>query len=468
MKKWLIWIAICLVIIIASLTLLLPWGMGFAVQHKYTAILESLSQSEHVKMKLLNYQRGWFHSDAAVEVTLTQPSLLEINRWLGNEKTKGAPIQFTLNQHIQHGPFLRIVSETGQKRFLFGRAVVKSNVKTALGNMDSITFVELDGSLLSVINAPELHLVNSAQYINATVNGLTATLLLSSDLNQIYANIDVPEGTITTTEFLQKINNLSEQFSLRKSPSGLYLGWRTTKISDASWETIDHKSQIQLNGLTMQSQSAENSAKMTYKLNTILNKVVVDNNAYGPQQLKLSLNNLDVPTLLALRKELTQINRTEALLPTQLLRYNDLFMILLNKGLEVNIEKLNLVLASGNLIANMQMVIKPQSTTTTNLADFLHNLDAKAHLKIPDAMLTEFLTSFGNSAMLRAMTTSAGVPNGSANPNAEPLQQAKQQIDQWILKKWLIPEDNSYILDLFYKNQQLRVNGIVINQQQNT
>ena len=462
MKKWLIWTVIGLVIIIASIALLLPLGMGFAVEHKYSQVLESLSRSEHIKMKLVSYQRGWFHSDAVVQVALTQPTVLEINKWLGN--TTGAPVQFMLNQRIEHGPLLHVSSQTGNRRLLFGRAVVKSSINTALGTIDSLTFAEFDGSLLSVINAPDLHIDNKAKKIRATVTDLTATLLLSADLNQIYASIDAPQANITTPDFLQKINNLSEQFSLRKSPSGLFLGWRTTKIGDASWETVDHKSQIQLNGLTMQSQSAEKSAKMTYRLNAILNKAALDNTTYGPQQIKLSINNLDVPTLLALRKELTQITGSEGLSTTQLFRYNDLFMILLGKGLELNVDKLSLVVASGNLTATMQVVLKPQTTTATSLAGFLRYLDAKTHLELPDAMLTKILTTIGSSTMAQGMMGSLSYGE-SANPSAESAQRAKQQIAQWVQKKWLIPEDDRYLLDLSYKNQQLMMNGITTTQQ---
>lgn len=450
MKKRLIWIAICLVVLIAIIAALLPFGLGIAVQHKYSQVLQAWSHEDNVKLNLVSYHRGWFHSDAVVQVTLTHPTLMQINKWLGNDHT--GPIQFTLNQRIDHGPLLRISSPEGKQRYLLGRAVVKSSMKTALGAIDTITFAEMDGSILSVVNAPDLHLVNPAKGVSAKITDLTATFLLSSDLSQMFASIDAPLTKIDTSDFLQQIHNLSEQFSLRKSPSGLFLGWRTTKIDNASWETADHSSKIQLTGLTMQSQSSEQSAKMSYKLNTILNKLIFDSGSYGPQQIKLSITNLDVPTLLAIRKELTGITGAEALSTTQLMRYNNLFFMLLSKGLEFNIDKLNLDLPSGHFEASLHLALAPQATMATSIKSFLDYLQARAHIQMPAAMLTKWVMGFNQSTIGRMLVISGATPGSE--------QQVSQQIQQWVQKKWLIPEDDSYLSDISYKNKQFQVNGV--------
>ncbi len=460
MKKWLIWTSVA-VIIIVIITALLPLAMGMAVEKKYSQVLETWSREENIKLKLVSYKRGWFNSDAVVQVDLSYPTLMEIKKWLGNENPGAIPL--TLNQHIEHGPFLWVSPQEAKDRFLLGRAVIKSTIKTALGLIDTITFAELDGSLLTAINAPNLHLNNQGKGITAQLTSLTATLLLSPNMNQIFASIESPTGNITTPEFLQQITNLSEQFSLRKTPSGLFLGWRTTKIGNVSWETIDHSSRIQLDGLTMQSQSAEQSAKMSYRLNAILNKIVFDNGSYGPHQIKLIINQLDVPTLLAIRKELTQITSAEALSTTQLLLYNDLFMMLVSKGLDFNIDKLNLVMPSGIFAATIQLKLTPQSAMATNLKTFLDYLEATAHLKIPAPMLSGLISYFNQSAVGRLLGITA--TDNLANTPTAVEQHANQQIKKWVQNKWLTPEDDSYQSEISYKNKQLMANGVPVTQE---
>lgn len=464
MKKWLLWIVIIVLATVIGLFTLIPLALGFIVKHKYTEILQNWSQSDNVHLTLEKYHRGWFHSEAVVQVTLTSSTLLQLNKLLTNSDQPA--VQFTLNQRIDHGPLLSVKSETGKSSHLLGRAVISSNVETLAGSIDTMTFIQLDGSLLSVVNAPTLHFNNPASNVSGTMSGLTMVLLMSADLSSAFGNINVAEGNIKTPDFLQSIRGLRQQFSLLKSPSGLLLGSRLMNLDEVAWETIDHKSQILMHGFTFQSQSQEQNARVNYKLDMVLDKFIVDAHSYGPQQLKLAINDLDVPTLLTIRKELMQIGGgDDSLSSAQLLGYNELFMILLTRGLEINLENLSLVTNLGNMSATLDIKLKTQPTTmVTSFGAFLNYLEVQSHIELPEAMLLQIMeklnqTPLAHFAMLMGRATPTDV-------TAE--QQTKQKIAEWEQKGWLLPTDGLYKTDISFKNNQVMINGQPITGAQTT
>src|SRR5690242_19895179 len=106
MKKFLFGLfALCLLAIVGGL-FILPYGLGFVAENKYKQIVDVLAKSNNaMQITLMDYQRGWFSSEATLK--------LELPKNLNAENISLVPsetLSLILKQHIEHGPVFSLAS----------------------------------------------------------------------------------------------------------------------------------------------------------------------------------------------------------------------------------------------------------------------------------------------------------------------------------------------------------------------
>lgn len=459
MKKWLLASFAAVLGLLAVTVFLAPFGIGFLVERTYPQMLAALSQSGDVQLKLVHYQRSWFHSQAQIEVRVAHADLLKLSDWVASNNQ--AALTFVITQTIEHGPWLMVAPRSGKSHLFFGQAMIKSHVNPEIGDIDAMTLVKINGAILSVISAPHIQYRDDNQHVRAEVSGLTATFNLSSDLKSLRGKIQAPDIIMQTETFQQLLHGVTADYQLSTSPSGLLLGSRLTQMKRVVWEADDQDAQIiAVDGLALQSKSEERDGRVDYEMKALIHEITLNENSYGPQQLDIAINHIDVPTLLTLKRELAQINDAEHLSSLQLIKYNELFMMLLGKGLEMDIQKCNLVTPWGVASVNGRVLLKPQATLAMNLDTFLSYVEAKLHVQIPGPVLVQTLAKLDQTALGKEMgLVDADHIAEATDTDAYFRQQVKDKIAGWVEKNLLVAQGDTYLFDLLFQHDKAIING---------
>lgn len=459
MKKWLLTgLAVVLVLVVGTV-FIFPLGVGFFVQTKYPQMIQAMSKSGDVELKMLSYHRGWFNSEAVIQVSLAHPSLLKLSDWVSTESEQ-PPIQFVLSQNIEHGPWLMVTTPAGKSKLFFGQAMIKSHVNPSMGDIDSMTLVKITGSILSVLSAPEIKYYNKKDHTLALMSGLTATFNLTPGLTEITGQVKLPKLILKTSDFQQQIHGLSARYKLFTSKSGLFLGDRLTKIENVTWSNNDPHSKLKLNGLAMQSKSNEQHGRVNYQLKAILNTININDADYGPQQIDFGVKNLDIPSLLTLRQQLSQLQSNTHLSSMQLMKYNESFMMLLSKGMEVDLRKIHLVTPWGKPLIVGRISLHPQTSLALNLDTFLSYMDAKVHMEIPGPILVQTIEKLDQTALGKELgLVDAGDLDKASDTNGFLRQKVKEKVAGWVENNVLIAQGDGYLFDLLFQNDKAYVNG---------
>lgn len=439
MKKFLLIICILLSLLIASAVFILPYGLGFIAQNKYTQILNAFNKSSVVQVTLLNYQRGWFNSKATVKIVLPSKSTnIASQTWM------------TLQQEIAHGPVFSFTSSKGEKSILLGQGLITSHIESAFGTVNMVNWIKWDGAFWGIVRAPVLHFSNIPNKQEIIISGLSGFFKLPANLKRFFANFNVPEILIKTDKLEQRIEQTHIRYNLQKSMSDLFLGERSFTARSIVWNTPLYPSKLKFEDLSIHANSAEKNQRMRDEIDLSLKKIAVNNASYGPQILSLTLDQVDTPTLLTLKKELNKLHGN-AYVPEQMLaKYQQLLMTLLSKGIEVQLKKFQIVTPWGNpsLVADIRLPAQP--SVSGDIKSLLHASNFKAEANVPATFLIRALENF--------------YANKSNQPDKSVMSiAAQQQVNEWVKDKWLLPKDNGYQITALYQNQSLMINGLPSN-----
>lgn len=450
MKKILFTTFLLLLFLIIVALFVLPYGLGFVAQHKYTQILGMLSKSNTVQVSLVRYQRGWFSSDATIKISMQMP--------IGLMQKTTKPLIIT--QHIAHGPVFSILSGTGQKRLALGQTLITTDANSPFGALHMVSKIKLDGKLVGTFSAPtlQLHYMDVLHGENtAELQGVSGKFMLSADLQQWIAAVDIPEMSVKTDAFTQHLHRTRFFYHLHKSQSGLFLGKHICTIDTMTWHAdfIPGKD-LKLEKIRLVEQDAEKNKKIQAKIEAELKYVTLKNATYGPQQIQLVISDLDVPALLAWTKALHHFSDAQTSSLQKYQTYRQLLLNLLRRGVQVKIEKLALVTPWGapSLMAEVDVVQRPMST----FIDLMAATQGRVAVHLPASFVMRLLEKvIVTSPYLSAAVIKTTPPNLA--PPSSPLEIAQRQLTEWIDKKWLLPEGDGYTMVILYQGQRMTINN---------
>ncbi len=470
MNKTLSYSIFSLVIILLAGIFILPFGLGIIAEKKYTQLIGLTSKSTAVKITLLDYKRGWFSSEAALKINLlTSKTAQKVITDASKQSNDADAFQsgvIIIKQSIQHGPVFSLDDANHGKTLLFGQALVTSHVypselKTSgidsqFGNANIITWIKADGSLFGKIEAPKitysipLTSASNAQISkqNLTLNNLSGFFNASSDLKRIISKGHAAQITIQDNDIQQLIKQVDVESNLQKSDSGLYVGQQNYFVDSMTWKADFHDTPLSFNGLKIQTYDEEKNQKMNSILNVELKKFIINNAEYGPQQLTVALDQIDIPSLLKANEALSeeQEGKDNFSLQSLMQQYQQVFLPLLSKGMTVDIKRLKVVTPYGSPSLVAKIKFSPQ--TNGDFATILNNANVVASVDMPATFLVRLveLTS-------RLNDQSAFFPDEKIN------QDAQQKITNWVMNKWLLPKGNGYEMNIMYENRHLSING---------
>ncbi len=447
MKKSLWNLLVVLLFVIVGLVYLLPYGLGFVAKHKYMQLLDIFAKSNTVQATLVDYQRGWFSSEATVKVSIPSNSKAE------NLDT------LMVKQSIQHGPLFSITSSKG-RHLSFGQALINTHVESVYGKMDCVNWIKINGGVSGVISIPKLHYVNTREQGDAValdVESILGHFGLSTDLRAFIADFEIPRIAIQTGKSTQEIDGTKLSYDLQKSDTGLFLGKHAVSIETMVFgaDFIPDKT-LKLQKFKIDKHDEEKNHKITSEIDTSLQAITINNATYGPQQLVITIDQLDAPTLLALKKEANILPEQHASFEQLFSSYQQLATTLLRQGIEIQVKKFQMNTPWGAPSLTGSFTVPAQSATSSS-EDFMNSVKMTAEINVSGPFLIRALEKLNMTMQSFSVgDTSAGM---FQTPPPNPTRMAQQQITEWLNKKWLIPKNNGYQTVMVYQNRRSTLNG---------
>ena len=215
-KLWIALSAVAIVLIAAVLAT--PLTMGFWVQKNYPQIISQFN-TPHVSFELVNFKRGWFHSRAQLQITFHSAETT-----LSGESVSLA--QFTVTQHIQHGPLVRQNNINGSTRWTIARAALQNESHADNLNFKANTLWTLTNSLNTELNITHLLLGNERQRIE--INQLAGNINFTPSDHHFQSQLTLGAGSLyennpekvgnNIIDFVKvlELNNFTSRLDIRK------------------------------------------------------------------------------------------------------------------------------------------------------------------------------------------------------------------------------------------------------------
>lgn len=450
-RRWLIGTVVVIFVFILSL----PFVFGVITKHQFTDFVSNMS-SPNVEVSLKDYRLGWFSSSAKTQIA--------INREENSDSTNS----FTVLSNIKHGPFFWV-----NKKLQLGRAFIENEV---------VISPELKSTIESVFNQisqqPKilqqvvLDLTGDMQFnfsvspfvaIDPTVKsqfnwqGLNASLFLSKELvarkfdfdfngmlgNSADAQVEI--GKIVIRDKGQYTTNKDMQ--IESSDSYLRLPKLQIRMKDGTDKFL--LKDVELSFVT----KLENISTLLSAIGRIsFTKLIIEGEQYGPCLLSFVINHIDSVTLSKLNKLVAMHNNQPQILAEKI---RALFPLLINKGLEIKINKFDCSIPEGGIKAQANVIL-PKQDDKTDLLQLVNNAKMTIDLQISAKLLKNLLTFI----YIKEKQTSPQQENSEdSDLFALAQQNSEKQIKFWLEQGWLqAKEKDTYHLMLSYSPQGLLVN----------
>lgn len=436
MKKW-FYTFIIILIILAAIILIPPYFMGKQVQKT----MASIPSSDSFKLAITEYRRGWFSSDVTLKMMIKNPNGLDLVKIAGGDESSQY-LQITVNEHIIHGPLIF----TPSRHIMLGQAYIIGSINEADMSAKNATLITLDGRIDTTLLAQQIHFKQLRNNILTSSQDVLAHLRFKPNLNEIRGVVKIASVSVATVDMKQVFQGIKSTFNLKRSDAGIFVGRREL--------TLDHftsdqgNNHVEAQNLALMSTSDDKKGKISSHIKGQLDKILINNNSYGPHVLDVYLNDMDANALFAISREAIMVSTQNNLAAQiarslQLARYNQLLWNLFSKGMQVDLKKLNIATQWGNIDAVAVFNFQPLPGEGGNPIAILQKFKGNLQLVLPQAFVKEIAQH-----------------HFASNPQAtNPEQQANQLLDYWVKNQWLIVDGANYKLNIQYQYKNVLVNN---------
>lgn len=485
------------VVVLCVLITCVPYVLGLYTKTKLAQAIEQLNHENYsVHVKLQDYQRSWFSSQAKLEVDITDQRLLQGYRALLADSHPQS-LTLTLNAHIAHGPVFAHHSPGHLFDASVGWAYLHGNLKLTNANNDAtsadqqktfaIIGLKLGFSGNSYIVLHYLPSEYSDNSLTVRTQGATGEWTINNTFDQITGDhINKPFVIQLGDVQLNISDDLRIQLNQQRTQYGFWLGTFNLQLPElAVTQSNQPVAAIKKVNITHDTTLSDK----LLQTQTVIDVDKVDDgqgNAFGPLHMQFDVQHLDVDTInqmtalsqqlniaLLARSQVAEPDAESAVASTAI--QQQMHIVALQQQLLSLVPKL---LAKGANLGLNIMADMPDGTvhskTTINfpvqqdvqqrvhLISVLNQAKANFMLAMPKPLMLT-LTSYITAAQIRSLANENTDENTlSSLPSAELVAQS-QQIAQTLLthlveQKMLIEQDDQYTFTLSYDQGTLQLN----------
>lgn len=440
------------------------YGMGWFTERSFRQVVQNIRVAKGAQLQLIKYNRGVFHSKALVNWTLTVPASDD-----QPQTTYIVPIPLT----IEHGPMM-----VGKQGVHFGLGYASAQLvipeqyltqmNTTFGANSIFPILRLS-LLIDFLNqahlkigVPGFHLFSQNDDSQLDWSGLTSSSVLSLNLNHMKGDATFKGLQFHRGEMQVHVDAVSSDYNIQKTRLGLYEG--TASFQLKTFQLTTHgKVQLGLQRFTINSSNHEKDGLMTAKLAAHVDKIMVEDQPYGPGEFEMSLSNVDAHVLSKVNQQLQDAQKLSLLARQKVLisllpELPELF----SQGASLSISKLSFVMPEGNLQGHLTLSL-PKGSARNPFQVFSH-LVGEGHLQVPAEIVQEFVEGLVRQKIKQSL---ANTPPEQLQAAPAMLGQNEEEIKQLTNKRMsslvesgaLVKQGQDYLLDVKLEHGKIEVNG---------
>ncbi len=525
MRKWLLTLFIVVMVVFLGL----PYVMGKLAESKVKELVSVLPTFFPAEVKLDSYQRRWFTSRARLTVMPTNPELQQKFRHYitGKGLQINAPLSFSVDAQIDHGPLLFAINNKGDVHLRFGQALIlatlslgKSNqilLKNFMGQTDLLmteTTIGFNNNIYNVFISHGVAYVDQAAKIYVNWQGANGEWWLSNKFNKFKGNANLFGGSLVFDDNEWRLSKIAIELAQHRdaNAAGLWIGDGNVKVPLVVYRS-GGKAVFALQDFNGQTSTKAHKGLISTHALVDIKQVKVGNKVVGPAHYEASIRNLDAITLARLHQLANKVNRDvsqasqqavsqaamiaqQAQLKVLQARFIDLLPALLDRGAQLDVKSLSVQTPKGPVTAHAHLAFPDKRETAaqqpvTGMLSLLIGANASLGLRVPtkiaESLVGDMLQFKQQQAQrFKAQQPISGAGQQSAQHQASqllagvvaehtqstqphgahksPQQSAQSQLHQWLKDGIVLHKDGDYSITLSYKDKQFLLNGVPMQQ----
>lgn len=467
------------VIILAVLILGGYYGMGILTEKTIKKNIEIVNQSNGLSAEMLQYDRGFYSSDAKVKWRLHVPEGVTKDAAGQAQIIPAQDYQMELPVHIKHGPVFfadnrlrfgmgyaeSVIPFPNQYTEQFNKLFTKESIKPQL---DLNIFVNYLNQSTINLNVPSFKLI--AQDGSGQMNsmGMESTTLITSNVDKVVGDFVIKGMEFSKDTSKMVLKKVSSDYDLHQTNSGLMLGNLTFTLSSMMVTDKDNKI-LNIDNLVVRSDSDVKSDLFHMNFIMSLKSLFTNGQTYGPGELKLSLSNLDSEIVGKLNAQVQELqNKPELERQQALLGMIPMLPKLLSKGPELELSTLTLKLPQGMLNGNL-LVTLPKSESS-NPFELIQKIEGKAKLQLPMAVVKQLMQQSVRQQLasqpikeeiIKQLQAGQSKAANQPEPTLEELAviRTDKQLEAMTKAGLIVAKGSDYVVEVTLKQGQFTVNG---------
>ncbi len=472
MRKWLISIVVLILLIVG----VGPYITGIMAERKMDQMIAMVPANSGISIKKEYYLRGWLKSEASYLITL-DPRVAAS----GHNQPKVGAISIRSKQMIYHGPFIIGHSTPDHGNFLVGQALITEQVEipdekdamlsqyvqqSELGKGDALIY--LTGAIQADYRIPKVTIHSSVPGNHFELAGTTFNMHASSGLDAVKSETHIKSITMMSGPNNKvQLNDLAMQTDVSKGKYDLWYGTMQFSLASINASAPD-QAPFTLQQLVVESNNTATGDVANMQVAVKFNKLVAQNEQYGPGDFNVELNNIGAKALAeldALAQQMQNAQHNPQLRsPQQLSQMMEVFTRLLSHGFQLIINPFQMTTPHGDVKVQAEMTLPNVSDrkALVPLPELLRSGNATLQISVPESLVREIMVArTKQSHQARQQTSQTAILMSMSGQNSDQViqSQVNQQLSQ-LQRQGVLTEDNgNYIFSSEYKNGQLYING---------
>lgn len=403
MRKILLYLTIIVTVMVGTF-LATFYFFGVAAEHKFHKIISTISIFTHQDIKVTDYKRHWFSSDAVVTITFKPRYLLG---WRGKDvdalvkaiTEKSFLREVTIATHVQHGPFIytaagvKVVQALIDARLILNKEqnnLLHRNEKMPpLATMNMLVDIKGDGGIYVSSNKITYHKADS----NMLWNGFVWHLDFSRRLDAFKSQVNFWGCELVTNKFSFKLGNFKFISNLHKIAGKILPSYKLFALPFVQFQ--NNGSDIVIDNLYYRS-SLQKVAQDVLKSNAYLHiaNVGVNNLNYRNINFSWHADKLNAKIFVNLIDAIMRMRQAEKFNGIEAAYCFELLLRLLNNDAVLNVDKLEMLTPWGKFNATANTVFKRRSGHSGWLVSLLANTQAKIDVKLEQGLALYLLQCY--------------------------------------------------------------------------
>lgn len=464
MKRFILFIFLVVVFAVLAAPFIEGYWFKQLLSKRITAFAEQLQPNAEssIKLEIAEYHLGWLTSTAVVTMTATKKSMQ------GRGGFQMPPIVFKYELQIHHGPIVFVDSQprlamANVETNFFLPDIIKAFIPdNGNGFMQAQTLVSLDkNTFSSTIKIPGQDFLGMAKWDGMSGN---ATFVFAND-NLVKVDSQATVGALITQPGAGGqvvIEPVSIQSNTELMPSKLWGGTHQASTAGIGLQGPNNKSLI-IYDLKSDTTYGDHGSLYDVVASLSLGKVSLPPtevvNTLSGVNLSLAVKNLNASALY----ELTSAVQSDSTLGSRYAELMPKFFKIFTPDFNVTT-----TLTSATNLGNAKIDLAISFVTPpTSGADFNKNINATLNARIARALVEAVVTQYVTQGMVSSNRSGyqQGMQSTQTQPTPADLQEmTKYLIMPFIQKKYVLLDNNDYVVALVVKGESFMLNGVDVTQ----